>query len=96
MKTTELRNFIKDKERATVLILAMKLVFLMLIPSSLVIKRQAFTPGKARGAHVFEQRRTSRTLVAAATAVITQHVLTCGTIISTSFFTKIMMSLLLG
>ena len=51
MKTTELRNSIKDKERATVLILAMKLVFLMLIPSSLVIKRQAFTPGKARGAH---------------------------------------------
>lgn len=95
MKTTELRNFIKDKERATVLILAMKLVFLMLIPSSLVIKRQAFTPGKARGAHVFEQR-TSRTLVAAATAMITQHVLTCGKIISTSFFTKIMMSLLLG
>ena len=96
MKTTELRNSIKDKEQATVLILAMKLVFLMLIPSSLVIKRQAFTPGKARGAHVFEQRRTSRTLVAAATAVITQHVLTCGTIISASFFTKIMMSLLLG
>lgn len=72
----------------------MKLVFLTLIPSSLVIKRQAFPPGKAGGAHVLEQRRTSRAPVAAAAAVITQHVLTRGTIISTSFFTKIMILLL--
>lgn len=46
MKTTELRNSIKDKERGHGAVLAMKLVFLMLIPSSLVIKDKHLHLGK--------------------------------------------------